>query len=243
MDNLDAPHAAPATGNRYFWLSLVLGGLLTLLLYMINVATSILSGILLVFIYVLLALPKRERNQLIIFASVVAVLAVIALPNYIRTGCRPPSVDTKANLHAIQLSVERYAIDHDGYYPLDLETVKAEGYLDRLPKNPYIQKSYWGSRIEQDQQQMVNLAGQGATAKQHPLFASGNFVYVPELVVIDSELRATGYELYGLGGEPCRLGITDKERPTFVILSLGSDVEKRGSSPISEKCEGHPRIW
>ena len=45
------------------------------------------------------------------------ILAAIALPNYIKVKDKAKEAEVKANLHNIQLSVERWAVDSEGPYP------------------------------------------------------------------------------------------------------------------------------
>lgn len=43
----------------------------------------------------------------------------------------------KQNLHTIQLALERAGADGGGGYPADFSYVQTEGYLPKLPANPY----------------------------------------------------------------------------------------------------------
>jgi hypothetical protein len=44
--------------------------------------------------------------------------------------------EVKQNLHAIQLALERYAVDHDGMYPQDLAALAVFNIMRELPGNP-----------------------------------------------------------------------------------------------------------
>ena len=45
---------------------------------------------------------------------------------------------SKANLHSVQLGLERFSVDVPGsYYPLDPGVLINEGYLDQMPTNPF----------------------------------------------------------------------------------------------------------
>ncbi len=46
-----------------------------------------------------------------------AILVAVALPNYIKVKEKAKEAEVKANLHNIQLSVERFAVDNAGQYP------------------------------------------------------------------------------------------------------------------------------
>lgn len=88
-----------------------------------------------------------------------AVLAMAVLtPNISRTRHKAGEAETKSNLHSIQLAVERYAVDHEGPYPLWIsggsytegnerpideryiaDPLITEGYMPKFPANPFNQ--------------------------------------------------------------------------------------------------------
>jgi prepilin-type N-terminal cleavage/methylation domain-containing protein len=55
--------------------------------------------------------------ELLLVLVIIAILAAIALPNYIKVKEKAKEAEIKANLHNIQLSVERFATDSEGNYP------------------------------------------------------------------------------------------------------------------------------
>ena len=71
--------------------------------------------------------PPRRSNPIVPILITCAVLIVIvlvggtcvaiALPNFIKIKDKAKEAEVKQNLHGIQLSVERFAVDHDGFYP------------------------------------------------------------------------------------------------------------------------------
>jgi hypothetical protein len=72
-------------------------------------------------------LPQRRTNALapvlitcgvlVLIVLVVGGMAALALPNYVKVKEKAKEAEVKANLHNIQLSVERFAVDHGGNYP------------------------------------------------------------------------------------------------------------------------------
>jgi type II secretory pathway pseudopilin PulG len=48
---------------------------------------------------------------------IIGILAAIALPNYIKVKEKAKEAEIKANMHNIQLTVERFAVDSEGAYP------------------------------------------------------------------------------------------------------------------------------
>ncbi|MFH1923517.1 MAG: type II secretion system protein [Planctomycetota bacterium] len=55
--------------------------------------------------------------ELLVVIVIIGILAAIALPNYIKVKDKAKEAECKSNLHNIQLSVERFAVDTGGTYP------------------------------------------------------------------------------------------------------------------------------
>jgi competence protein ComGC len=64
----------------------------------------------------------------------IAILVITALPRYLKAREDAMEVDTKSNLHFIQIDIERYWVDHC-VYPPDISTLFSEGYTDSMPIN------------------------------------------------------------------------------------------------------------
>jgi prepilin-type N-terminal cleavage/methylation domain-containing protein len=57
--------------------------------------------------------------ELLVVIVIIGILVAIALPNFIKIKDKAKEAEVKQNLHAIQLAVERYAVDSEGsVYPL-----------------------------------------------------------------------------------------------------------------------------
>ncbi len=55
--------------------------------------------------------------ELLLVVSIIAILAAIALPNYVKLKDKAKEAETKAALHNIQIVLERFAVDKEGIYP------------------------------------------------------------------------------------------------------------------------------
>jgi prepilin-type N-terminal cleavage/methylation domain-containing protein len=55
--------------------------------------------------------------ELLVVIVIIGILAAIALPNYIKVKDKAKEAEVKSNLHNIQLSIERFAVDTGGTYP------------------------------------------------------------------------------------------------------------------------------
>lgn len=114
----------------------------------------------------------------VLILGVAAVVVVV--PNFAHvTDCFNPKALTIQNLHAIQLAVERYQLDH-GEFPKDMEPVQSEGYLPKYPSNAYRQADLARSMREVDLEAYDFL---------------GDFSYVPRI----RNGKAVAYELIAYG--------------------------------------------
>ncbi len=99
------------------------------------------------------------------------------------TGCPTSGHDTRekeveSNIHAIQIAIETYAVDHDNYYPEDINDLIDSEIMTEFPNNPMTE---------------VNMEpvefGSGTR--------EGNFTYIPD----NGGDEITGYYLFGYGLE------------------------------------------
>jgi prepilin-type N-terminal cleavage/methylation domain-containing protein len=57
--------------------------------------------------------------ELLVVIVIIGILVAIALPNFIKIKDKAKEAEVKQNLHAIQLAIERYAVDSEaGFYPM-----------------------------------------------------------------------------------------------------------------------------
>lgn len=67
--------------------------------------------------------------ELLVVITIIGILASIALPNYIKAKDKAREAEVKANVHSIQIALERYAVDHGGQYPKMLWGGDEKGWM------------------------------------------------------------------------------------------------------------------
>lgn len=67
--------------------------------------------------------------ELLVVITIIGILASIALPNYIKAKDKAREAEVKANVHSIQIALERYAVDHSGQYPKMLWGGDEKGWM------------------------------------------------------------------------------------------------------------------
>jgi hypothetical protein len=145
---------------------------------------------------------------------------------------------TKQNSHAIQLALERYAVDHEGLYPQSFAALAPE-YMGTPPVNPFPEGDlatwkWWILRSELSQHPvyMRNIPF------GDPLF-EGNFTYLPWGLFQDG--TAAGYYLIAYGSRKSKGQDLDGDgQSDHVIVQLDSPL--RFSTTPNIKQQRIPRL-
>ena len=80
--------------------------------------------------------------ELITVVALIAILAAIALPNYRVAIIQSREAVLRENLYRMRDLVDQYYVDK-GQYPPSLETLVEEGYLRKLPEDPFTRTADW----------------------------------------------------------------------------------------------------
>jgi type IV pilus assembly protein PilA len=83
--------------------------------------------------------------ELLVVIVIIGILAAMALPNFIKAREKAKEAEVKSNIHAIQIALERYAVDRGGFYPLILYGGDVTDTFAKLgaPENPDTGMSYY----------------------------------------------------------------------------------------------------
>lgn len=90
--------------------------------------------------------------EVVVSLGLACLIFALYLPGYIQIKSKARAAEVKGNLNNIQLSVERYAIDHEGAYPnyltggaapaagikTALDPLLRGGYITAYPSNPFM---------------------------------------------------------------------------------------------------------
>jgi general secretion pathway protein G len=80
--------------------------------------------------------------ELITVVALIGILAAIALPNYRVAIIQSREAVLKENLFRMRDLIDQYYVDK-GQYPPSLETLVEEGYLRKLPEDPFTRAADW----------------------------------------------------------------------------------------------------
>jgi hypothetical protein len=124
---------------------------------------------------------RRGSDQYMGIAFLILILeflSFIGLAEYIPAREKAMEAETRSNVHLIQIGLERYAVNHQGIYPPDSQTLIEQNYLSAMPDNPFTK----------------------APMKDIPFGSSpfeGEFTYVP----VFKDNQVYGFYLIGYGKE------------------------------------------
>ena len=77
--------------------------------------------------------------ELMIVVVIIGILAAIAIPNFQRLIKRTKEASVRGNVHAIQLAIESFAVDHASVYPQAADDAALQALLPdgTYPENPF----------------------------------------------------------------------------------------------------------
>ena len=80
--------------------------------------------------------------ELVVVVSILGILAAIALPNYKSAIIQAKEAVLREDLYRFRDLIDQYQADK-GKYPASLEALVQEGYLRKIPQDPFTQAPDW----------------------------------------------------------------------------------------------------
>ena len=74
--------------------------------------------------------------ELMIVIAIIAILAAILVPNFVKARAQGQLTACKSNLKNLGTAAEMFSADHNGRYPTTLSTIKTDSYMKVLPSCP-----------------------------------------------------------------------------------------------------------
>ena len=96
--------------------------------------------------------------ELLIVVAIIAILAAIAVPNFLEAQTRAKVTRAKADMRSLATAMEAYAVDNNGRYPFDIDSRGFPWYITDVLSTPVAYIS--GGSILQDpfRTQVVQVA-------------------------------------------------------------------------------------
>jgi prepilin-type N-terminal cleavage/methylation domain-containing protein len=169
--------------------------------------------------------------ELLVVITIIGILAAIALPNYIKAKNKAKEAEVKANLHTIQVALERYMTDN-AEYPDYLIGGDIEGWLHWHSKNDALDP---GNALVDDPM----VAYDYITSYPSNPFVGDGLVVIKSTTLVVSPEQGDGDPRFGYKGNIMGNGLEDfyffEHRPGGYPEAWTSVVETRRTLPPGQE--------
>jgi type II secretory pathway pseudopilin PulG len=157
--------------------------------------------------------PEQASWQACGLILVIGLWAALALPGYYSGIRKQKENQTRANLHQIQIALDRYYYDHNGVFPVDVTMMVENGYMDAIPINAF----------------------SGQPMREIPFGAypyEGEFTYIP--FTKENETKAYYLLAYGVdGGKGSDVDENGSDDHVILVVNNGADVRFQNSPRLN----------
>ncbi len=87
--------------------------------------------------------------ELLVVMTIIGILAAIAVPALRDSPRRAKEATLRGDLFTFRSVIDQYKGDK-GNYPADLETLVKDGYMRKIPIDPFTKKSDWVLALEEE---------------------------------------------------------------------------------------------
>ena len=137
--------------------------------------------------------PKQRKAgftliELMIVIAIIAILAAILVPNFIRARAQGQLTACKSNVKNLATSLEMYSTDNAGHYPANNNvTLLTPNYLKIIPQCPSAQSSTYSSQYTSNtvpDAYTIGCSGQyhtaaGVNSANYPQYSSYSGLLLP----------------------------------------------------------------
>lgn len=99
--------------------------------------------------------------ELIVVATMIGILAAIAMPQLIDMPRRAREAVLRNNLQTLRRVIDQHYADK-GFYPPTVEALSEEGYLRNIPWDPITKQQEWGLVYEEEplDEEFIDFGGE-----------------------------------------------------------------------------------
>lgn len=182
--------------------------------------------------------------ELMVVLAILAVLAAILYPNYMRTRSRSKFMHCRGNLLELDTALETYAADNDGYYPTSLHRLTPK-YLKTIPSCPGAERETYSADYASAEVKLEEEAVHCSHGRRRGEDSSKATQCEKQCEELQAVARATSWSQASKQGyPPCPLGGTYSIiRSRFTLQCTGLNHRGTGTPSDFPKYSSHQGLF